>query len=59
MKIDNQFPERMRKVSENYFLNIYYMNVNISLSIHDPRLKFVICLDNIVVEGNLSQFFFI
>ena len=59
MKIDNQFPERMRKVSENYFLNIYFLNVNISLSIHDPRLKFFICLGNIIVEGTISQICYI
>ena len=59
MKIDNQFPERVRKVSENDFLNIYFLNMDISLIIHDPSLKFSICLDNIVVEGTMSQILYI
>ena len=45
----------MRKISENDFLNIYFLNVDISLIIHDPSLIFVICIDNIVVEGTVSQ----
>ena len=59
MKIDNQFPERVRKVSENDFLNIYFLNVNISLIIYDPSLKSSICLDNIAVDGTVSQILYI
>ena len=59
MKIDNQFPERVRKVSENDLLNIYFLNVNISLIIYDPSLKSSICLDNIAVEGTVSQILYI
>ena len=57
MKTDNQFPERVRKVSENDFLNIFFFNVNISLTIHDPSEKNVTYIDNITVEGTVSQIF--
>ena len=45
----------MRKISENYFLNIYFLNVDISLIIHDLSLNFAIGINNIVVEGTVSQ----
>ena len=57
MKMDKEFPERLRNVSENNFLNLYFLNVDISLIIHDPNLKFFICIDNIAVEGTVSQIF--
>ena len=57
MKIDNQFLERVRKISENYFLNFYFFNVDISLIMHDPSLNFFICIDYIDVEGTVSQIF--
>ena len=47
----------MRKISENYFLNIYFLNVDISLIIQDPSLNFVMGINNIVVEGTMSQIF--
>ena len=47
----------MRKISENYFLNIYFLNMNICLIIHDLSLRFLVCIDNIVVEGTVSQIF--
>ena len=47
----------MRKISENDFLNIYFLNVDISLIIHDPSLNFVIGINNIVVEGTVCQIF--
>ena len=46
-------------ISENYFLNIYFLNVDISFIIHDPGLIFVIHIDNIIVEGTVSQIFYI
>ena len=55
MKMNNQFPERARKISENYFINIYFLNVDISLIIHVSSLNFFIGIDNIVVEGTVSQ----
>ena len=57
MKMDKKFPERLRNVSENDFLNFYFLNVNISLIIHDLNLRFFICIDNIAVEGTVSQIF--
>ena len=47
----------MRKISENDFLNIYFLNVDISLIIHGPSLNFVIGINNTVVEGTVSQIF--
>ena len=47
----------MRKISENDFLNIYFFNMDISLIIHDQSLHFVIGINNIVVEGTVSQIF--
>ena len=47
----------MRKIFENDFLNIYFLNVDISLIIHDPSLNCFICINNIVVEGTMSQIF--
>ena len=42
----------MSNIYENDFLNIYLLNVVI---IHDPSLEFPIGIDNIVVEGTVSQ----
>ena len=47
----------MGKISDNYFLNINFLNVDIYLIIHEPSLKFLICINNIVVEGSVSQIF--
>ena len=55
MKMDKEFPERLRDVFENDFLNFYFLNVDISLIIHDPNLKVFTCIDNIAVEGTVSQ----
>ena len=38
-------------------MNIYFLNVDISLIIHDPNLTFVICIYNIAVEETMSQIF--
>ena len=37
------------------FFYFYFLNVDISLIMHDPHLKFYICITNIVVEGTVSQ----
>ena len=55
IKIDNGFPERFRNVSENEFLHFYFLNVDISLIIHDPNLTFVTCIYNIAIKGTMSQ----
>ena len=47
----------MPKVFEEYFSNFYFLNVDISLTIHDPTLKLYMCTENIVREGPVSQIF--
>ena len=49
------FLEKMRNISENYFLNFYFLNVDISLTMHDLSLKLHICTQDIAVEGTVSQ----
>ena len=53
----SQFLERMKNISENYFLNFYVLNVYISLNMHDLNLKLHKCIQNIAVEGTVSQIF--
>ena len=43
---------------KNSFLT-YFLNVDISLIMHDRHLKLKICIENIAVEGNRSQVFYI
>ena len=60
MNKDNLFPidpEKVRKISENDILNIYFLNVDIFLIIHYPIMNFLIWIDNISVEGTVSQNF--
>ena len=40
VKMHSPFLERMRHISENYFLNLYFLNVYISLDKNDLNLKF-------------------
>ena len=56
MKIDKQFLEIVRNISGKYSLNFYFLNVDISLIMHDPHMKLDICLANITVEGIMSKF---
>ena len=53
----SHFLEKMRNISENYFLNFYFLNVDISLTMHVLSLKLHISTQNIPVEGTVSQFF--
>ena len=53
----SNFLERTRKISENYFLNFYFLKVDISLTMHDLNLKLHICVQDIVMEGTVSQIF--
>ena len=56
--MNSNFLETTRNISENYFLNFYLLNVDISLTMYDLDLKLHICVQNIVMEGTLSQIFF-
>ena len=56
-KMHNNFPERLWNISENLFLNFYFLNVNISLTIHDLSPKLQISIKNIAVEGTVPQIF--
>ena len=47
----------MMNISENEFLNFYFLNVDISVTMHDRNLKLYICIEYIAVEGNVSQIF--
>ena len=56
-KMHNNFPKRNLNISENLFLNFYFLNVNISLTMHDLSLKLHISIKNIAMEGTVSQIF--
>ena len=47
----------MWNASENDLFNFYFLNVDNSLIIHAPELKLFICIENIVIEGMVSQNF--
>ena len=49
----------MRPVSEKDVFNFYFLEVDISLIICAPYFKLYICIDNIAVEGIVSQIFYI
>ena len=59
MKIHKQFPGRVQNISQKMFFNFYFLNVDISFIIHDTHLKLYICIENIAVEGTVSQIFYI
>ena len=48
MKIDKEFPEIVCNVSEKDFLNFYFLNVHISLIMHDPYLKLYKCVKTLL-----------
>ena len=58
MKVGNLYPKRSRSISENYFLNFYFLNVDISLTRSDTNLKLYPCIKHIAVEGTVSQIFY-
>ena len=49
--------ERTSKISEKYFFNFYFLKVDIFLTMHDLNLKLQICVQDIVMEGTVSQIF--
>ena len=46
-------------ISENVFFYFYFLNVDISLTICATNLIFSIHVENIIVEGTLSQIFYL
>ena len=52
--MNSNFLERTRTISENYFLNFYFLNGDISLSMYDLDLKLHMCSKHCTV----SQIFF-
>ena len=59
MKMHNNFLKKMMNISENEFLNFYFFNVNISVTMHDLNLKLYRCIEYITVEGTMCQIFYI
>ena len=57
MKIHNHFLKKMKNISENEFLNFYFLNVHISVTMHNLYLKLYRCIEHIAVEGTVSQIF--
>ena len=57
MKMHNHFIKKMKSISEKYFLNLYFLNVDISVAMHDLYLKLDRCIEDIAVEGTVSQIF--
>ena len=57
IKMHNHFIKKMKNISENEFLNFYFLNVDISVTMLDPYLKIYRCIEYIAVEGTVSQIF--
>ena len=55
MKMHNHFLKKMKNISENECFNFYFLNVDISINIHDLSLKLYRCIKYISVEGTVSQ----
>ena len=53
----NHFIKKMKNIFENEFLNFYFLNVDISVTMHDLYLKLYRCIEYIAVEGTVSQIF--
>ena len=63
MKIDVQLPEIVRNICGKDLFYFYFLNVDISLikqcgiATNAPHLKLYMCIENIAVEGTVSQIF--
>ena len=57
MKIDNQFHVRVRNISEDYLFNFFFLDVDIFLIKQGPHPRLHTCIENIAVEGTVSQNF--
>ena len=53
--MNNHFSERIGVISENDFLNFYFLNVDISLTMYNLDLKLYRCIADIAIEGIVSQ----
>ena len=51
----SNFLKRTRKITENYLFNVYFLKVDISLTMHDLNLRLHICVQYSVIEGTVSQ----
>ena len=59
MKMDKEFPEKVRNVSEKDLLHFYFFESEYLFVMYDRYLSFDICIENIVVEGTVSQIVYI
>ena len=57
MIMNNHVFKKMKNISENEFLNFYFLNVVNSVTMHDLNLKLYRCIEYIAVEGTVSQIF--
>ena len=57
MKMHNHFLKKMKNIYENEFLNFYFLNVDITVTMHDLNLKLYRCIQYIAVKGTVSQIF--
>ena len=57
MKMHNHFLKKMKNIFENEFLNFYFLNVHISVTMHNLYLKLYRCIKYIAVEKTVSQIF--
>ena len=57
MKMPDHFLERTQNISENEFLNFYFLNVDIFLTMTGLTLRLYRCIENIAVKGTVSQIF--
>ena len=57
IKMQSHFLERIKKISENDFLDFSFLNVNIFLTIHRFNMKLYRYNKNIVVDTPVSQIF--
>ena len=57
MKMHDHFLKKMKNIFENEFLNFHFLNVHISVTMHNLYLKLYRCIKYIAVEGTVSQIF--
>ena len=55
MKIRKEVPQWGGQEMEYWFFNFYFLNQDISLNIYFPSIKIHILIENILMEGTVSQ----